>query len=94
MNEAMKTKYDKTLGETDPEGCAQAEKRRNRCQHPPVAELTCLYCADCKTESTEDGRVVYTDEEISFSLDELEGSKIDFRRLAAIDAERKKNLNN
>jgi hypothetical protein len=84
-------RQEKTLGETDPDGCAEAERRRNHCAHPPVAELHRLYCADCKSESTDDGRVVFTDKTISFSLDELDGAKLDFRRLGELDAELKNN---
>ena len=85
-----------TLGESDPQGCLEAEKRRTSdCAHPPVAELHRIWCSDCNTESTDDGKVVISDENpLSFTLDELEGSNIDFRRLAHLDAERKKNQGN
>jgi hypothetical protein len=49
----------KPLGESDPEGCIEAEKRRTKiCSHPPVAELHRLWCSDCLSESTDDGKVV------------------------------------
>jgi len=83
------------LGESDPKGCLEAEARRNNCAHPPVAELHRILCFDCNTESTDDGRVIQSNSEpISFSLDELKGSEIDFERLAHLDAEHKKNSNN
>lgn len=48
-----------TLGESDPQGCLEAEARRTTaCAHPPVAELHCLWCSECNTESTDDGMVL------------------------------------